>query len=207
MNAEYLLDAIGQLDDDLVREAERYRRPRTRYGPLLGWVACFSVMLLLSYGVTHLGMGGGGNSMAPANGGGTSPGGYSGVDTPDTAIGSSPGGAFEPDTPTGSAPSSGEYLPGDPQGAPLGTVFVRGAQRSGTYILNDEIVAELPKGGEHVLLGSLLALEPDSPSPCTDVEEYVGLNLWAESSGTDLPSAVYVELPAGGFARAELAEP
>lgn len=74
MNAEYLLDAIGRLDDDLVKEAENYRRPKVRYGRLLGLAASFAVVLLLGYGATHFGMGGGasisGNSMAPTYSGG-----------------------------------------------------------------------------------------------------------------------------------------
>lgn len=67
MNAEHLLDAIGLLDDSLIREAEEYRRPQARrsYGVWLGWAASFAVVLVLGYGLTHLGMGGG-NSMAPA---------------------------------------------------------------------------------------------------------------------------------------------
>ena len=31
MTSEHILDAIGLLDDELVREAEEYRRPRARF--------------------------------------------------------------------------------------------------------------------------------------------------------------------------------
>ena len=82
---------------------------------------------------------------------------------------------------------------------------MRGA--SGSYILTGEVLEELPESDEFVLLGTLSALYPDSPLPYTTVEEYAGLNLWAESDGTDIFYAVYVELPEGGFARAELVEP
>ena len=63
MNAEHLMDAIGLLDDELIREAEEYRRskPKRNYGTWLGWAASFAVVLVLGYGVTHLGKGGGAN--------------------------------------------------------------------------------------------------------------------------------------------------
>lgn len=63
MNAEYLLDAVGLLDDDLLREAEEYNRPRRDYRPWLSLAACLAVVLTLGYALTHLGMGGG----APKN--------------------------------------------------------------------------------------------------------------------------------------------
>lgn len=206
MNAEYLLDAIGRLDDDLVRDAENYRRPRARYRPLLSWAACFAVMLLLGYGATHFGMGGG---AAPSFSGGGNGGGApaSGNSAPSAAEDGNPGETAEPDTPQGAAsipPGGGNAeAPGESQEAPRGTVFVR----DGTYILSGEVLAELPEGGEPVLLGTLSALYPDSLSPYTDVEKYVGLNLWAESGRADILYTIYVELPAGGFARAELVEP
>lgn len=66
MNAEYLLDAVGLLDDDLLREAEEYSRPRRDYRPWIGLAASFVVVLTLGYALTHLGMGGGapGNQMS-----------------------------------------------------------------------------------------------------------------------------------------------
>ena len=67
MTAEHLLDAIGLVDDELIQEAEGYSAPRRRRNPgmLLAWAASFTVVLVLSYGLTHLGMGGGG--AAPGN--------------------------------------------------------------------------------------------------------------------------------------------
>ena len=49
MNAEHILDAVGMLDDDLVREAEEYSRPKARrgYGAWMGWAASFAVVLVL----------------------------------------------------------------------------------------------------------------------------------------------------------------
>lgn len=66
MTAEHLLDAMGLLDDGLIQEAERYVPPkrRTNYGTWLAWAASFALVLVLGYGVTHLGVigSGGGNS-------------------------------------------------------------------------------------------------------------------------------------------------
>ena len=59
MNTEHILDAIGLLDDDLIREAEEYSRPRVRhsYGTWLGLAASFVVVLALGYGAVNLGGG------------------------------------------------------------------------------------------------------------------------------------------------------
>lgn len=71
MTSEHLLDAIGLLDDGLIREAEEYvpRKKRARYGAWLGLAACFALVVVLGYGVTHLRMGGGaasGGANAPS---------------------------------------------------------------------------------------------------------------------------------------------
>ncbi len=77
MTSEYLLDAVGLLDDDLIQEAERYKKPRPNYRAWLGLAACLAVVIVLSYGMTHLGMGGsapngagGGAANAPSASGG-----------------------------------------------------------------------------------------------------------------------------------------
>lgn len=75
MTAEHLLDAMGLLDDGLIQEAERYvpTKRRTNYGTWLAWAASFALVLVLGYGVTHLGIIGsggdnsGGNSQAAPN--------------------------------------------------------------------------------------------------------------------------------------------
>jgi len=61
MNAEYLLDAVGLLDDDLIREAETctVRRQRPRYRTWMAWAACLAVVIALGYGAAHIRMGGG----------------------------------------------------------------------------------------------------------------------------------------------------
>lgn len=70
MNAEHILDAIGLLDDGLIREAEEYSRPKRQvnYRPWVSLAACLVVVIALGYGVTHLKTGGGSsmNGAAPA---------------------------------------------------------------------------------------------------------------------------------------------
>ena len=108
MNSEYLLDAIGQLDDELVREAERYRRPKVRYGRLMGLAASFAVVIALGYVLTHVGgmnggsapsLSAGGSSSAPAGGGGAASGDNSGAPRSEDS-------AFEPESPGETALSS-----------------------------------------------------------------------------------------------------
>ena len=105
MNAEYLLDAVGFVDDDLLREAEEYSRPRRDYRPWIGLAASFAVVLTLSYALTHIRMGGGGaapkNEMSGGAAGAPS-GSYGGAEAPP------PEPAQSPD---GSAPQNGENRP------------------------------------------------------------------------------------------------
>lgn len=70
MTTEHLLDAIGLLDDGLIQEAERYccPTPQVRSGRRIGLAASFAVALVLGYGLSHLGMGGGLNKSSSAGG-------------------------------------------------------------------------------------------------------------------------------------------
>lgn len=132
MNAEHLLDAIGLLDDDLIREAESYRRPKRNYKPWIGLAACLAVVLTLRWGLSHIGMGGG----SPASGNGMSGGAAepaaSGPACSIPAGGAGSSGAEDPDRPAGEpAPaimvdgvlyrSTGEPVPGEPDPAVIRT--------------------------------------------------------------------------------------
>ncbi len=77
MNQEYLLDAIGLLDDDLIQEAETYtaQKRKPNYRTWMAWAACFVVVIALGYRVSHFGLGSAnsnnnnasGNSARPSN--------------------------------------------------------------------------------------------------------------------------------------------
>lgn len=121
MTSEYLLDAMGLLDDDLIREAEtcpaQRRNPGCRRWATLA--ACLALALALGYGVTYIGMGGGSGG-APNQAGGTTAGepSASGMETlpspggaEDFAESGSQGGAV-PDEPEAdsSGGSQGDWL-------------------------------------------------------------------------------------------------
>lgn len=95
MNAEYLLDAVGLLDDDLIREAEEYSRPRRDYRPWIGLAASFAIVLTLGYALTHLGMGGGAAPENQASGGAADApsGSYGGAEAPPPELTEGPDGS------------------------------------------------------------------------------------------------------------------
>ncbi len=116
MNAEYLLDAVGLLDDDLLREAEEYSRPRRDYRPWIGLAASFVVVLTLGYALTHLGMGGGAPKNEMSGGAANAPSGsYGGDGVPPLEEYRPPASAEGPDS---SMPGGGDWAePGSPDAA------------------------------------------------------------------------------------------
>ena len=71
MNPEYILDALGLLDDDLIQEAETCTIPKRQfsYRRWMTLAACLTVVIALGYVLTHVGGMGGG--AAPELSGGT----------------------------------------------------------------------------------------------------------------------------------------
>lgn len=217
MNAEYLLDAVGLLDDGLIREAEEYRRPRRDYRPWIGLAASFAIVLTLGYALTHLGMGGGAAPENQASGSAANaPSGSCGGDgvppleeyrPPASAEGENgsgmPGGGdwAEPSSPDAASPQE----PGAFGGSEVGSseqgqqgIWVRGIYQAWTYYaLSGDTVQELPP--DSVPVGILSSLYPDAPSPYTDAEAYVGLELWQSPD----EAYVYAALPDGGYAVGE----
>lgn len=182
MNAEFLLQAMGLLDDDLVEEALQPAAPRpsllTQTRRWVSMAACLAVLLTAGYLITHLGMGGGSSGSASASAGGSAP----STDTsPDGAAGG-----------TGSNSAAGAAEPQEG-----GTIFLANQ----VYCLTGEALPELPEGA--VALGELSALYPDAPSPSTDREEYVGRPVFQSADGSQL----YVQRDDGLWAAAALAEP
>lgn len=122
MNAEYLLDAVGLLDDGLLREAEEYQPPRRDYRPWIGLAASFAIVLTLGYALTHLGMGGGAAPENQASGGAANApaGSYGGDGAPPPASTEGPdgssmqgGGDWPADSP-GAGSSSDNAAPQEP---------------------------------------------------------------------------------------------
>lgn len=125
MTGSHLLDAVGLLDDDLIREAEEYRPSRRNYRTWVSLAACLAVVLTLGYAVTHLNLGSGG-SAAPGNqmsgGAASAPAGsYGGAEAlpPESTEGTNGSGMqgsgdwAEPSTPDAAAPQEPGAAGGD----------------------------------------------------------------------------------------------
>lgn len=102
MNPEYILNALGLLDDDLIREAETCTAPRRRsgYRSWMALAACLTVVIALGYALTHIGGMSGG--AAPEFSGG--------------APSTSGGGTQDTDELWGQDASNGESIAPDPAG-------------------------------------------------------------------------------------------
>jgi len=119
MNSEFLLECVGLIDDDLIADAEQpvAKRP-VRWSYWSGLAACLVLAAVLGYGVTHLdlGMGGAGNSAAPAASApaGSTP--AASTPAPATSTPAAPEPGASPQEPSsgemaGGAPQEGEQCP------------------------------------------------------------------------------------------------
>lgn len=155
MNAEYLLDAVGLLDDDLLREAEEYSRPRRDYRPWIGLAASLAVVLTLGYALTHLGMGGG---AAPGN--------------------QASGGAAS--APAGSYGGAEEYPPASAEGPDGSHMQGSGSTPADPCApVEAETLAVLIDGGLYRSTGEIIRLSPE------EGEVQYGLSWHDEESGED----------------------
>lgn len=226
MTGEHLLDAMGLLDDDLVREAEEYRRPKRNYGPWLGLAASFAVVLALGYGVTHIGMGGANNmsgaASAPAASApeaGEPPASHpaGGDDLPQENAGNADGQGdiLEPSSPSGYAPAEPDasFTPpgaGDSESkyyivriciTDRNVQYAYDCRFDGVTVGDPQVeipqLETLPEG--YRSLGRLrqMKTEEDFKLPHTDSGWYTGCPLWIQGEGWEGP--VYLELPQGGY--------
>ena len=192
MTREELLEAIGRVDDDLIQEAEDYRRPARRPGlthwrPLAGGLAACLVLAAVLY--LPFGMSGGGDN------------------TTSGAAGSS---SAAQDSGSGSWSGSGEALPENPSAGDEssgGSSSQEGGAAqdvlrtpAGEYTLTGEMASALPEGSRQ--LGVLFLEGEDSQEGLyTTRREYAGCMLWEGPDGT-----LYVKLPGDGYALARPAE-
>ncbi len=195
MTSEELLNAIGQVDDDLIQEAEEYRPPAkvllfARWKPLIGGLAA---ACLVAAALTHLPTmgnlaGGGASADATTAGQAESSAGMSG------GAADSGGGSVGNGLPSApAAPSDGESASPSQEQQGESSVLRTPA---GDYSLTGEVVSELPENSRQ--LGVLFLEGEDSESQLyTDRKEYAGCMLWEGPDGT-----LYVQLPGGGYALA-----
>lgn len=193
MTSEYLLDAMGLLDDDLIQDAEEGARPAfgwQRWGTL---AACLVLVVVLGYGASQLGTGRDGSGSA---GGGL----------PSTSSGEASAG--NTDSSTASPWENSQQGESSAGGSPEPAVPGEGEQQADTILVRRDgqtlaycvarSVEELPEDG--ALLGRLE--RTDGAPLYTDREEYAGCEVWEDGSGL-----LYVRLPDGTFAQAELVQP
>lgn len=215
MNAEYLLDTIGLLDDDLLQEAERYTARTASRQRWIGLAASLAVVIVLGYGISQLGgIGMGGGSAAP----GSQAGGNAGEDRPaasmsaDSALPSAPAGgegidgtdsagaSNETDASLTAPGASGDASP-DMREQVLSVSFKIDQLVYGFYHYfgEDRVLDELPEGC--VSLGPVEALGPEyTETPATDNEAYVGCEAWLLPEDPAWQEyRLYLELPEGGY--------
>lgn len=200
MSREHLLEAIGLLDDDLIREAEEYRRSRRNYRPWISLAACLVVVLALGYGVTRL------RTVGEMSGGVSQ-------NTPSASYGfDAPSGVTPPaDIPIGtenesqggnSAPSESEEptSPGAPN--PEGDVLLVSVYLDGnwcrfTHVYNrDPVLEALPEGC--VSLGQA-ERQHESAAPWTDGDRYLGCEVWLLPGEDPGETLIYLERPEGDY--------
>ena len=195
MTAEYLLEAMGLIDDDLIQDAEVRPAPRParswrqRWGAL---AACLAVVIALGYGVAHLPMAAKSSSSTASDAACGSAPSATGSSQEDFAYSNSTAGAS-------SVADGSEY----PEAGWLGfrvLVTVDGLTYAYTHTYpptedHGPWVETLPKGCRSV--GTIVNEENDLLLPHTDTGVYVGCALWLEGEGQE--SILYLELPQGGY--------
>ena len=186
MKAEYLLKAIGLVDDDLIQEAEDYAPParRTsfvRWRPLAGGLAAACLIVAaLFYLPSSLTWDSNSNSTAGAAQEQES---TSSQEDSGSQAGDTVGGAMEPSSPADQLPAADRIL-----------------TPAGEYALTGETVSQLPQNSSQ--LGVLFLEGEGSKSQLyTSRKEYAGCMLWEGPDGV-----LYVQLPGEGYAVAQAAE-
>ena len=193
MNTEYLLDAIGLIDDDLILDAEQpIARPKVipLHRKLSSWAACLAVVVVLGYSLTHLTFLGSKSDSAAAP-------------SASAPAASAPAAEAPMEAPAPS-PSSSIALEHDSPGSGLMFFRVSVTVDGLTHAYNHAYpygdphgawVDTLPEGCRAV--GRVEALDGDVTVPHTDIGAYEGCLLWLEGEGQD--STLYLELPEGGY--------
>lgn len=176
MTSEYLLQAMGLIDDDLIAEAER---PPVRHVQWTRRLSAWAAGLVLCVGLGTLLL----HALPLAKN-------SSGQSTASTAptTGNSECSTSSSDVVDPSAP--GSAVP------ELGLIYTD----ESVYSIYDTYTEVLPEGSREV--GVLSVLSADTPYPATDAETYAGCPLWQGPDGR-----LYVGLPGGGWAAAELVQP
>ena len=196
MTSEFLLDAIGQMDDELVLEAAAPIRRAVPWRKVAGWAAA----IVLCVGITHipglLSRNGAGSAAAPESN--LSPGYVVGDVMLDA---DAKGDDYEYRTEQElqvqkpSAASKADSTTAD--GAAQGVMEPKFFTQRGLYLLSGDepYKPKMPFLTNANALGALVAAVPgEQVYPSTGTQELVGCFVWESVDGKTL----YIELPDGG---------
>ena len=200
MNTEFLLDAIGLIDDDLILDAEQ-QVPRPKVIPLrrkwTSWAACLAVVVVLGYGISQLPLMGmksdsaSTGSAAPSAPAASAPASSApATDAPMEPAPTSPSASIS----TGDSSSESDLMSFRVMVTIDGLTYAY----SHTYPYGESHgawVDRLPEGCRDV--GRIEPIDEDVTVPHTDIGCYEGSTLWLEGEGRD--STLYLELPEGGY--------
>ncbi len=179
MTSEFLLEAVGYLDDELIDQARPTPvRRAVSWRRWMGLCACLALVVLMGWAaVQNLPHNSTSGSWAGATGGGSSAG----------------AGAASGETQNGdeSAASGETTPPGEPA-----YILLEGQ----SYVHTGQTARELPQGTQE--LGQLSLCREGASSPCTNWEEYVGCSLFEGPDGL-----LYLRQAQGDYLLFELVEP
>ena len=196
MTREHLLEAMGLLDDDLIKEAEGPVRGKAKRWSRNAWVslaACLAMVLTIGYGLVYEGWWSANSSSGSASAGAAEDwAGNTGGDAPassETATAPEEAGSGN-----ASAGLNGEVL----------AVMVPVEDEVYFYqhrYEQDRVLDTLPEGCRS--LGQVEAYGEGEDVPYTDGDVFLGSELWIAGEGWDGP--VYLKTPEGTYLECHLA--
>ena len=188
MTREHLLEAMGLLDDDLIREAEEpVNRKKWNREAWISLAACLAIVLTIGYGVVQSGW--------------WSTNSASGSSSAGAAMEDWSGGSGDSTASSGAAAASGEAESGNTASGLAGevlTVMVPVGDEVYPYqhrYEEDRVLDTLPEGCRS--LGQLGAYGDGENTPYTDDDAFLGGELWIAGEGWNGP--VYLETPEGTY--------
>lgn len=191
MTREHLLEAMGFLDDDLIKEAEEpVRRKKWNREAWLSLAACLAVVLTIGYGMAQNGGWSANSSSGSASAGATMED-WAGASGGENAASS--GTATAPQEAESGNASSGSGQSGE---ALILMVPVEGQVYAYQHRYDqDRVLDTLPEGCRS--LGRVEAYGEGENTPYTDGDAFLGSQLWIAGEGWDGP--VYLKTAEGAY--------
>lgn len=194
MTREHLLEAIGLLDDELIKEAEEpVGKKKWNRESWIALAACLAIVLTIGYGVVQNGWWSANSSSGSSSAGAAAEdwtGATGGADV-SSQTATAPG---EAESGNASSGMSGEGL----------AVMVPVGDQVYSYqhrYEQDRVLDTLPEGCRS--LGQVETYTQGEDTPYTDGDVFLGSRLWIAGEGWDGP--VYLETPEGTYLECSLA--